>query len=336
MLYLGEARRPNFVSPPAHDLALRLAEASDVWARVLVGVSCSILLELNATWSPEEIECHRTLVSTRAEGLIATIKFLNDINREQASQRERTISELQYCMELKECIGNVTEIFTIGYLGAQIAANMHHLLVLHLDWPDLSALAHLHAYGDLKGWRPPPGCDMGFCDEFENLLFLNGRPRSIEACKVGLRMWIRGRRAQEVYNGRASHLTPCLFKKLLEREYREQGDLPIRHRLALAIQRSLGPAILLQLQLDWDLHRYPSLLDIWQALMTATHSSRVSQSAEVIYRVLSKGMDAKSVLDAFGQDFSRRWLSRMGARLGENDIEANANHLAALFGEGHI
>lgn len=275
--------------------------SSNTWERLHRGICVTIILRLNQGQSSLET-LHQT-TGSRIEELLAIVRLSWDEGSVQdANYAERRKMEGEWAEKIKKANMAATDIVTIGHIAIIVEAQLQRLCLLHLDWRQFLAIAHLHTYEQIQGRVKESTPLDNICKDFAPYLFWKGRvPRTLKQCRTSLRNWKRGLLQQKEYNDRVNRST-ILLVEILNGQYRPKQDIMTELAKFRVTEKTLPPisaSSLLQLRLMQDLHTYPDISKLSSAILAAAEETNVHCAATKICQIIVKRGNGTVILDRF-------------------------------------
>jgi hypothetical protein len=136
-------------------------------------------------------------------------------------------SDTKVVQGLRNTATSALDITTIGCLSLVIEANIQRLLCENMGTPLVTVVAHLHVIQRLLGQTLGICSTMDqFCVKFAHLLFWDGEPQSIAACKKSLQNWVMDSKLRSLRKGRSD-----FFETL----FNGRNKLPLLARILTAL-----------------------------------------------------------------------------------------------------
>lgn len=114
-------------------------------------------------------------------------------------------SDTQVVRSLRDVAKSAFDITTIGCLSMVIEANIQRLLCENMGTPLVAVVAHLHVTQSLESQTPRMSSAIErICVKFDHLLFWDGKPETVKACKESLRNWVMDSKLRSLRKGRSN------------------------------------------------------------------------------------------------------------------------------------
>lgn len=121
-------------------------------------------------------------------------------------------SDTEVVQGWRDTATSALDITTIGCLSLVIEANIQRLLCENMGAPLVTVVAHLHVIQKLLSQAPGTSSTIDrICVKFAHLLFWDGKPKSIAACKESLQNWVMDSKLRSLQKGRSNSFE-TLFK----------------------------------------------------------------------------------------------------------------------------
>ncbi|KAM0707274.1 hypothetical protein Q7P35_005512 [Cladosporium inversicolor] len=166
-------------------------------------------------------------------------------------------SDTEVVQDLRDTATSALDITTIGCLSLVIEANIQRLLCENMGTPLVTVLAHFHVIQRLLGQTVGICSTMDqVCVKFAHLLFWDGEPQSIAACKESLQNWVMDSKLRSLQKGH-SNFFEALFKS--------RNKLPPLAKIltALFVQPSTSEK---KTKLQEDIHDYQAVFLLLMAI----------------------------------------------------------------------
>jgi len=150
-----------------------------------------ILLRLRLRWNISQLSPLRSALNSRLERL--------DI----------ISGDSEAIQDLTNAVKGAFDIITVGTLSLAIEANIQRLLCENLGTPLVTVITHLHVAQDLQCQglqRQAAGISSTIeriCVKFAHLLFWDGKPETVDACKQSLQDWVIDSKTRSSQQGRS-------------------------------------------------------------------------------------------------------------------------------------